>query len=427
MEANANRNSVHSDLQRTVLFIDMNSYFASCEQQVNFYLRGRPVGVCVYTGKYGCIISPSVEAKQKGVKTGMRLNDAMQICPDLVPLETHPNRYREFHVKILAVLQKYSDEVIPKSIDEAVMDISAYRLVYKDPVQLARQIKQDIRTQVGDWLRCSIGIAPNAFLAKLGTELQKPDGLVVISPENIDGILGGLKLTDLPGIGKGMAERFTKAGIDTPLKLRHTPPDKLKIACKSIVGVYWHYRLNFSEVDQHTHAYKTMQAMRQISAEQRRSQETLTEIFSSLCMTLERRMVKQEVYCREIHIHTSYESGKQWKDSIHLENPTQDGMEILKMLRLRMQRFETREGSGKLINPLLTAMGITVCDFIHEDLINLSLFEDAISKKNLRKAVYNIKEKFGNNKLMKAAELSEKSVVKDVIGFGSVKDLHGFN
>ncbi|MFN5704885.1 MAG: DNA polymerase IV, partial [bacterium] len=84
----------------------MNSFFASCEQQVNYYLRGRPVGVCVYTGKYGCVIAPSVEAKRAGVKTGMRLNDAIQVCPDLVPIETNPARYREFHVKIMNVLRK---------------------------------------------------------------------------------------------------------------------------------------------------------------------------------------------------------------------------------------------------------------------------------------------------------------------------------
>ncbi len=75
----------------------MNSFFASCEQQVNFWLRGRPVGVYVYTGEHGCVIAPSIEAKAKGIQLGMRFSEAIKICPDLVPLETHAQRYREFH------------------------------------------------------------------------------------------------------------------------------------------------------------------------------------------------------------------------------------------------------------------------------------------------------------------------------------------
>jgi DNA polymerase IV len=181
-----NHNRYNADTNSLVFFVDMNSYFATCEQQVNYYLRGRPVGVCVYTGKFGCIIAPSVEAKKMGVKTGMRLNDAMKICPELVPLETHPARYREFHVKIINVLKKYCNEVIPRSIDEAVMDLTSYRKIYPNPIELAKKIKADIKNEVGDWMRCSIGIAPNAFLAKLATDLQKPDGLVTIMPGIIE-------------------------------------------------------------------------------------------------------------------------------------------------------------------------------------------------------------------------------------------------
>src|SRR4051812_25170707 len=101
----------------------MDSFFARCEQQVNYWLRKRPVGVCVYTGKFGCVISPSTEAKSRGVKTGMRLNEAVKICPELVPLETNPARYREFHIKIIQVLKKYSQDIVPKSIDEAIVNL----------------------------------------------------------------------------------------------------------------------------------------------------------------------------------------------------------------------------------------------------------------------------------------------------------------
>lgn len=417
-----NNNSITQD--RLVLFIDMNSFFASCEQQVNFYLRDRPVVVCVYTGKYGFIIAASNEAKRRGIKGVMRLDEAAKICPDLIPVETHPQRYREFHVKIMNVLKRYSDDVIPKSIDEAIMDISSYRLVYKDPVELAKKIKADIKKDVGDYLGCSVGIAPNAFLAKLGSSIMKPNGLVVITKESIDDVLGKLRLTQLPGIAQGTAKRLIDAGITTPLQLRYASPDKIKNALQSIVGLYWHYRLNFQEVDQVNHEYKSMQAMRTVSKEQRRSVDSLQQLVSGLCMKLEQRLVRQEVYCTDIHIYTRYENGKSWSDKIHSEKPLQDGMEMLNLIKLRMKKFEQAHQSEPIINNLITSICVTVNNFISGELLNLNLFEDTIKTNNLRKTVYDIKNRFGKDKVMKAAEMGDEQILKDVIGFGSIKDFY---
>ncbi len=418
-----NQNNIEQRPDSVVMFIDMNSYFASCEQQVNYWLRGRPVAVCVYTGKQGCVIAPSIEAKKRGVKMGLRLHEAIKICPELVPLETHPQRYREFHKKFIAVLNKYAEDVVPKSIDEAYINLTSYKRIYKDPVELAKKIKRDINTEVGDWLKCSIGIGPNAFLAKLGTEIQKPDGLVVINTENIDDVLSKLKLTDLPGIASGMSERLQKAGITTPLQLRHTSPGVLKDACKSIVGLHWHYRLNFSEVDILSHDYKSMQAMRQVSRGQRQSLETLNDLLVSLCMTLERRMVKQEVFCNELFINTSYEDGNSWGDKIHTAHPIQDGTEILNLIKKRMFDWQTTRQAPPLINHQLTSMGVGATRFTSDEMLQFRLFEDNVRKDKLRKVVYNIKDKYGPDSIMKAIELQDESVLKDVIGFGSIKDL----
>lgn len=410
-----------------VMFIDMNSFFASCEQQVNYYLRGRPVGVCVYPGKYGAVISPSIEAKARGVKTGMRLNEAMALCPELVPIETHPQRYRDFHVKIIHVLKKYCEEVVPKSIDEAILDFSRYRYLYKDTAALegtANKIKADIRREVGDWLKCSIGLAPNAFLAKLASELRKPDGLVVISPDNIDDVLRPLQLTDLPGIARRMAERLQRSGIHTPLQLRHTPPDVLRRACHSIIGAYWHYRLNFSEVDLLSKdTYKSMQAMRMVSRQQREKLSTLHDLFIALCMKLEQRMVRQGVYCREIFFSCRYESGAAWKEHIVLDRPCQDGMGIHRRIMQRMEHFRRQRHCESVINHGLTQMGVMVCHFVPAEVIQCDLFEDNVREHRLRQVVYDIKERYGRDKLLKAAELQDEPVMRDVIGFGSVKDL----
>jgi DNA polymerase-4 len=410
-----------------VFFVDMNSFFATCEQQVNYYLRGRPVAVCVYTGKYGCVIAPSIEAKQQGVKVGMRLNEATKICPHLVPLETHPARYREFHIKIMDVLRKYCDDVISKSIDEAVMNLTSYRYLYKDPEALALKIKHDIREQVGDYLKCSIGIAPNAFLAKLASDLQKPDGLVKIMPDNIDEVLKGLQLTDLPGISKGMAARLENGGVYTPLQLRYASPWHLKAVCKSIVGLYWHQRLNFAETDLHTAGYKSMQAMRQVSREQRQNIHTLEDILLTLCMTLEKRMVKNQVYARMIFANIRYANGYSWNDKIVRSCPVQDGTEIITLIKLRMKKFQQLHRCENLINENIVSMSVGVSDFIPAELLQYELFADNVRQHNLRKSVYEIKGKYGPDKIMKAIELRESEVLKDVIGFGSVRDLPNEN
>ncbi len=421
---NHENNSIAKKTGSWILFVDMNSFFATVEQQYNYWLRGRPVGVCVYTGQYGCIISPSVEAKRRGVTTGMRLNDAIKVCPEIVPVETRPDRYREIHLKLINTLKTYSEEVIPKSIDEAIVDLSNCSLYHKDPVTVGRKIKADIREKIGDWLSCSIGIAPNAFLAKFAANLKKPDGLTLLTPENIDEKLAGVKLTDLPGINVGIERRLFSAGIKNPLQLRHSSPQKLKSACQSIIGVYWYYRLNFSEVDQINNRYKSMQAMRQISKEQRRSIDILNQLFMTLCLTLEKRMVKEKVFCNEISFFSRYENGFIWKDHVITRKPLQDGMEIMNLIKIHMENFSKTNRCEPVINNQLVQMGVTVQRMVAADTIQYELFSKDVTKDYLRKIVYNIKDKYGSDMLMRAAELRDEKVLKDVIGFGSVKDLH---
>ncbi len=422
-----NPNTLNTKLEARVLFIDMNSFFASCEQQTNYWLRGRPVAVCVYTGKYGCVIAPSIEAKKYGIRLGVRLNDAMKICPDLVPLETNPDKYRTFHARIMNILKRYSDDVIPRSIDEAVVDLTSYKNIYPDVVEVAKKIKKDINEEVGDWLKCSIGIAPNAFLAKLASDIQKPDGLTVINPENIDSVLKKLELTDFPGISKGMKNRLNKAGIYTPLELRYSSPEKLKAACKSIVGVYWYHRLHFQEVDlRTTEEYKNMSAMRMVSKEQRKDVQNLYDILSMLCLTLEKRMMKKQLFCKHVAFYIRYEDGSSYDDHFHTDQPLQDGMEIYHILEERMKVYRQKNHLAEnIINTNVTSIGVVIQDFIDEDVIQLNIFDNSHIRNNkLRKAVYQIKDKYGIKTIKRASELRDEDAVDDVIGFGSVKDVN---
>jgi len=418
------RNRLDNHTLPTVLFVDMNSFFASCEQQVNYWLRGRPVAVCVYTGRHGCVIAASIEAKQRGVKTCMRLDEAMAICPDLVPLETHPNRYREYHARLIEVLKRFSDDVIPKSIDEAVVDLTNYQLVYKDMRQVAMQIKQAIRLDVGDYMRCSIGIAPNAFLAKLASDVQKPDGLTVITPDTIDDVLRKLHLTDLPGIGKRMAIRLEDNGIYTPLDLRYASPERLKAVCKSIVGWQWHVRLNFGgEVDLDINeGYKSMSAMRSVSAAQRSSAGRLDELLLSLCLTLERRMVRNGVFCQSMSFSCRYQTDKTYNYEVNFPTPMQDGPELHRIITERLRNFQAAHRCEPVLNEYLRSMCVVVHKFIPADSVPLNLFEDTSRQDKLRQTLYKLKDKFGTDKLIRATELNTNPAYRDVIGFGNIRD-----
>lgn len=419
-------NHAHPHTEPTVIFVDMNSFFASCEQQVNYWLRGRPVAVCVYTGKSGCVIAPSVEAKERGVRLGMRLDEAMRICPDLVPVETTPARYRHFHLKIMDVLRGYSPDVIPRSIDEAVVDLTRHRLMYKDTVAVARQIKVSIKKEAGDWLRCSIGVAPNAFLAKLASNLQKPDGLTVITPDTIDDILSRLTLTDLPGIASRMALRLQQGGIMTPLQLRYASPEKLRLVFKSLVGLQWHYRLNFGgEMDLREQiGYKSMQAMRTLSATQRASFESLDAIFMGLCLKLEGRMVKQQVYCRAVAFTARYyDLSYQYETQVRFSTPVQDGIELYQVLTQRMVEFARRQACEPVLNGRMRRIEVGVNDFIPAEMIQYHLFDGQQRRDKLRKVLYEIKGEFGKDKIVRAAELRSEPLVRDVIGFGSIRDM----
>lgn len=405
-----------------MLFVDMDSYFARCEQQANYWLRHRPVGVCVYTGKYGCVISLSKEAKARGLKAGMRLNDAMAVCPDLVPVESNPARYREYHTKIINVLLQYSKDVVAKSIDEAIINLTNYD--YLDPVTIAKKIKRDILEKVGDWLTCSVGIAPNAFLAKLGSVRgKKLDGLLLITPQNIDDILRPLKLGDMPGIGGNMSYRLERAGINTPLQMRYAGPDKLKAIFKGIEGIYWHYRLNFIETNIAAHDYRGMQAMRQISAEKRQHITYIDQLFMTLCLTLEKRMVKHKFYCKSVAFTARYEDGTRWDDAFTITTPVQDAISIMRMIRVRIDKFEQLTQTGPVMTTEITSMRVGVTNFVNNGNMLYSLFEDMDRKETAFKTMHEIKDKFGSDKLIRAVEMTDGQVVKDVIGFGSVKDL----
>lgn len=235
-----------------IMYIDLNSCFATIEQQSRPMLRGRPVAISNRITPNSCIIAASYEAKARGVKVGMRRSEAILLCPDLIFVETEPDKYIFVHQKLRDIMESYSPIVVMKSIDEGLLDLaeSPKHIRQMPHAELAQEIKTRLRTEIGCWMRCNIGISSNRFLAKTAAELHKPDGFDEITAENQRQVFSTLKLTDLPGINLRMQARLNAVGIFTPIQLLDADERTLvKMVCHSIDGTKWYKRLRGIEVD----------------------------------------------------------------------------------------------------------------------------------------------------------------------------------
>lgn len=197
-------------IKSTIMHIDINSCFATIEQQANPFLRGKPIVVAAFTTDRGCILAASVEAKRLGIKTGMRVMDGKKIYSKLVVLPPDPWKYRDVHLKLKKIVSDYTNDFSPKSIDEFVLNLKDYSTLKEQPLKLiAREIKQRIKSEIGEWITVSIGISTNRYLAKVAAGLTKPDGLDEINMNNFLDIYSKMKLTDLTGIKTGNAARLS--------------------------------------------------------------------------------------------------------------------------------------------------------------------------------------------------------------------------
>ncbi len=232
------------------LFLDLNSYFASVEQQLQPALRGRPVAVVPLMTDSTCAIAASYEAKAYGIKTGTKIFEAKRLCPELILVEARHDAYVDFHHRILAEVDRHVPIHTVESVDELSAQLLGPQCTRQSAVDLAQRIKAGLRANIGEYVRCSIGIAPNKYLAKVATDLQKPDGLVVIEAADLPGPLLPLQLTDLPGIARGMSARLNRGGIHTLRALWDTPPKQLRHIWGGVEGERFWYKLHGIQLDE---------------------------------------------------------------------------------------------------------------------------------------------------------------------------------
>jgi DNA polymerase-4 len=225
------------------LFLDLNSYFASCEQLLHPELRGKPVAVVPMLADTTCCLAASYEAKAVGVKTGTRVGDARRMCPGIVLVTGRHEDYIRIHHEIIAAV----DTVIPVhkvcSVDEMECRLLGKEREPERAIEIAKCVKAAIRVRVAGGaagvLTCSIGLAPNRVLAKVASDMQKPDGLVVLREEELPHRLASLTLRDMPGIGPKMEIRLKDRGVRTMADLIDRSAEELINIFGSVHGDYW--------------------------------------------------------------------------------------------------------------------------------------------------------------------------------------------
>ncbi len=231
------------------LYVDFNSFFASVEQQDRKALRGKPVGVVPVLSPTTCCIAASIEAKEYGIRTGTLVSEAVEKYPDIALIEARPARYVEAHEELMDAIEDCIHHEKPASIDEVPCLLMGRERERDNAIEIAQRIKRRIAADF-DWIKCSIGIAPNQFLAKTASDMHKPDGLTVLEESDLPQRLHALELRDFCGIGASMEQRLHDAGISTAEQLCSASRDQLRHAWGSVEGERFWMLLRGFEVPQ---------------------------------------------------------------------------------------------------------------------------------------------------------------------------------
>lgn len=236
----------------------MNAYFASCEQQRQPALRGRPVAVVPTMTDRTCCIAVSYEARPYGVTTGTNVGEARRRCPGLQLVQGRHEHYIELHHQIVAAVNTVLPVEKVCSIDEMACRLPPQKRGAEDAQRVARDVKRAIAEQVGPYLRCSIGLAPNRFLAKVASNLNKPDGLSTILREQLPRRLHTLRLSDLQGIGANMQRRLASRGVTSVRQLCALSKPAMREVWQSVLGEQWWHMLRGDDVEERPSTHQTV-------------------------------------------------------------------------------------------------------------------------------------------------------------------------
>jgi len=396
------------------LYIDLNSYFASVEQQLQPHLRGKPVVVVPTSGTDStCAIAASYEAKALGIKTGTMIYEARRLCPDLRIVPARHDKYVDFHHQIMTEIDHHIPLTKICSIDEVACRLMGAEQEKDNATALARRIKQGIVDNVGVCLRSSVGIAPNRFLSKVASNLQKPDGLTVLEGHNLPGHLLHLSLRDLPGIGRKMEQRLTSAGITSLQSFWDLAPKHARRIWHSVEGERFWYALHGVEVAEPPETKRHTIGHSHVLAPRMRPQHKARMVARRLTVKAVTRLRRLGFYASFYNLYVRYDhhgpkQQTRWQAHVKLP-PAQDNFTFLKALNDLWDDMSRAENS-----PRIKHIAVALYGLVHEDDIMPDMFT------RLNDPVERNQQK--NSRLSKAMDMINGKYGLDTIVIGSLPE-----
>lgn len=387
------------------LFLDLNSYFASVEQNEDPSLRGKPIAVVPMDADSTCVIAASYPAKKYGIKTGTLVGEAKRMCPDLVIKPATPALYTHYHRRVLEVAESVLPVEKVCSIDEMRFELIGKERNLDEARKIALNMKAAILEHVGPAMTCSVGIAPNGFLAKLATDMQKPDGLVIITKDRIPSCFEELKLTDFAGINKRMQARLNAAGIFTPAQMFAQSPKELRAGFGSIVGERWWYLLRGFQMSDDQESRKSLSHSHVLPPDLRTDQGC-KEVLLRLLQKASARLRANSLWAG--HLSVGVQGFDQsWRAEMSFP-PTQDTVTFNDFF---LRAWEKREFNRP------RQVGIVFGNLKEAEQVNLSLFDPVEERSKLNNAVDNVNQKFGKNTIYLAGMQHAKDAADEKIAF----------
>jgi DNA polymerase-4 len=415
------------------LFLDMNSYFASVEQQVKPDLRGKPTAVVTVDADSTVCIAASYEAKAFGVTTGTALGEARKKCPDLNVVVARHELYVEYHEKIKKAVEQnclHVSKII--SIDEMECRLRGRDMQLSNALALAHQVKQAIRS-VGETLRCSIGLAPNRFLAKVASNLQKPDGLVTITPGQLPGILFSLKLRDLPGIGHRMEQRLLSQEIKTVEQLWQLDMDQMTQLWGGVLGTRFWLKLRGSDFDERESPTSSISHQHVLPPELR-TREQACAVGKKLLHKAAVRLRQAKLWTSAMVIYVLFSRDQSARDEdskgywMHHDRPVWEAS----------LRFPSCHDTMTLVNVFQEAwkdcpkrrpvmVSVALVDLVPENMRNMTLFDEMYGGEKfdrLADAMDRINAKYGSTTLYLGGIHKVREAAPPRIAFKSIPDMN---
>lgn len=409
------------------MFLDLNAYFASIEQQERPDLRGKPIAVVPLITEHTCCIAASYEAKAFGIKTGISLEDAKAACPALLLVEARPKLYVEYHHKIIEAVEHCIPVTSVMSIDEMACKLIGRERKVENATAIARNIKHALRT-VGDTLRCSVGLAPNRFLAKVASDMRKPDGLTILLRSELPSALYTLKPSDIPGIGEQMEKRLLQRGISTMEQLCSLSKVEMRDIWNSVLGLRLWYWIRGE--DFHDPAFKRKSIGKQhVLAPEFRTREKAYGVVLKLLHIAAENMRKLNMWARGIGVIVHFlkkqpaSHGEDWIDT-----PSWEAHKRIFDCRdtFMLQQYLIQLWSGcPQYSPL--QVGVWLYDLIPDELHSLHLFEDGSEKSySLNVVMDKMNLKYGRHAVYLGGVHDARKSAPTRISFMSIPELNEF-